>query len=114
MHKTLLVLLLFIVSTISIAQEKEDEKKDDKKKKEKTYSEIIDDSYKTDEGLFKVHSKKDKFLYEISTDLLGKEMLMVTRIAKTANGIGYGGQKINSQGKPHLGLSWFKKKINSK
>ena len=67
MQKTLLILLLFIISTISIAQDKkddkEDDKKDDKKKKEKTYSEIIDDSYKTDEGLFKVHSKKDKFLY---------------------------------------------------
>lgn len=108
MQKTLLILLLFIISTISIAQDKEDDKeddkKDDKKKKEKTYSEIIDDSYKTDEGLFKVHSKKDKFLYEISSDLLGKEMLMVTRIAKTANGIGYGGQKINSQV-----LRWQKK-----
>jgi hypothetical protein len=108
MQKTLLILLLFIISTISFAQDKEDDKeddkKDDKKKKEKTYSEIIDDSYKTDEGLFKVHSKKDKFLYEISSDLLGKEMLMVTRIAKTANGIGYGGQKINSQV-----LRWQKK-----
>ncbi|HIF48623.1 MAG TPA: DUF5117 domain-containing protein [Cytophagales bacterium] len=108
MQKILLIALLFIISTISIAQDKEDDKeddkKDDKKKKEKTYSEIIDDSYKTDEGLFKVHSKKDKFLYEISPDLLGKEMLMVTRIAKTANGIGYGGQKINSQV-----LRWQKK-----
>ena len=104
MQKILLILLLFIISTISIAQDKEDDKKDDKKKKEKTYSEIIDDSYKTDEGLFKVHSKNDKFLYEISPDLLGKEMLMVTRIAKTASGIGYGGQKINSQV-----LRWQKK-----
>jgi len=108
MQKILLILLLFIISTISIAQDKEDDKeddkKDDKKKKEKTYSEIIDDSYKTDEGLFTVHSKNDKFLYEISPDLLGKEMLMVTRIAKTANGIGYGGQKINSQV-----LRWQKK-----
>lgn len=104
MQKILLILFLFIISTISIAQDKEDDKKDDKKKKEKTYSEIIDDSYKTDEGLFKVHSKNDKFLYEISPDLLGKEMLMVTRIAKTASGIGYGGQKINSQV-----LRWQKK-----
>ena len=71
MQKILLILLLFIISTISIAQDKEDDKKDDKKKKEKTYSEIIDDSYKTDEGLFTVHSKNDKFLYEISPDLLG-------------------------------------------
>ena len=35
---------------------------------------------------------------------LNQEMLMVTRIAKTINGIGYGGQKINSQV-----LRWQKK-----
>ena len=32
----------------------------------------------------------DKYLYEIPPNLLNKEMLMVTRISKTANGIGYG------------------------
>ena len=52
---------------------------------------------KTDEGLFKVHSLEDTFLFEVPDSLLNREMLMVTRIAKTANGIGFGGGKTNTQ-----------------
>ena len=46
----------------------------------------------------------DKFYYEINPSHINREMLMVTRISKTLNGIGYGGQKINSQV-----LRWQKK-----
>ena len=70
----------------------------------KNYNEVVYSTYKKDEGLIKVHSKMDKYLYVIPPNLLNKEMLMVTRISKTANGIGYGGQKINSQV-----LRWEKK-----
>ncbi|MBT5392396.1 MAG: zinc-dependent metalloprotease, partial [Flavobacteriaceae bacterium] len=35
--------------------------------------------------------------YEINDSLLGREMLMVTRIAKTASGLGFGGGKQNTQ-----------------
>ena len=52
---------------------------------------------KTDEGLFKVYSKDQKYLFEISDTLMEREMLMVTRIAKTASGIGFGGGKVNTQ-----------------
>ena len=96
-----LLLCLVLLSTTLFAQKKNAETKDEKKK---SYSELIDESFITDEGLFKVHHKGQKFYYEIPSDLLNKEMLMVTRIAKTANGIGYGGQKINSQV-----LRWQKK-----
>ena len=89
-----LLLILFLTTTILSAQKKEET---DEKKSKKTYSEIIDDSFKTDNGLFKVHQKDQIFYYEIPRELLDQEMLMVTRIAKTSNGIGYGGQKINSQ-----------------
>ena len=90
----ILLLILFLTTTILSAQKKEET---DEKKSKKTYSEIIDDSFKTDNGLFKVHQKDQIFYYEIPRELLDQEMLMVTRIAKTSNGIGYGGQKINSQ-----------------
>ena len=90
----ILLLILFLTTTFLSAQKKEET---DEKKSKKTYSEIIDDSFKTDNGLFKVHQKDQIFYYEIPRELLDQEMLMVTRIAKTSNGIGYGGQKINSQ-----------------
>ena len=70
----------------------------------KPYSEVITKDAKSDEGLFTVHSVDDKFYYEIPDSLFDREMLMVTRIAKTANGLGFGGGKQNEQV-----LRWEKK-----
>ena len=61
------------------------------------YGKVVTKDFKTDEGLFKVHKKDDKYLFEIPNNMLGKEMLMVTRIAKTAAGLGFGGGKQNEQ-----------------
>jgi hypothetical protein len=58
-------------------------------------------------GLFTVHKVEDKYFYEIPEEMLGKEMLMVTTIAKTANGVGYGGERTNTQM-----LRWDKKDKN--
>ncbi|WP_299057172.1 zinc-dependent metalloprotease [uncultured Polaribacter sp.] len=70
----------------------------------KPYSKVVTKDHKTDQGLFKVHVKNDEYLFEIPDSLLKREMLMVTRIAKTANGIGFGGGKTNTQV-----LRWEKK-----
>ena len=102
--KNLLTLFLLFIISFSNSFSQKNEKKTEEKSKIKTYNKVVDSTYKTDEGLFKVHTNKEKYLYEISPNLFGKEMLMVTRISKTANGIGYGGQKINSQV-----LRWEKK-----
>ena len=61
------------------------------------YSKVITKDAKTDEGLFHVHMLDDKYFYEIPDSLFEREMLMVTRIAKTASGIGFGGGKQNTQ-----------------
>ena len=61
------------------------------------YNKVVTKEMKTDEGLFKVHSVDDKYLFEVPDTLINREMLMVTRIAKTANGIGFGGGKTNTQ-----------------
>ncbi len=58
----------------------------------KPYKEVITAKAKTKAGLFKVHQVEDKYFYEIADSLLGRDMLMVVRIAKTAEGIGYGGE----------------------
>ncbi|MDA8808222.1 zinc-dependent metalloprotease, partial [Flavobacteriaceae bacterium] len=57
-----------------------------------------------DKGLFNIHKVKEKYYYEINDTLFGREMLMVTRIAKTASGLGFGGGKQNTQV-----LRWQKK-----
>ncbi|MFD2562720.1 zinc-dependent metalloprotease [Aquimarina rubra] len=63
----------------------------------KPYSEVITKKAKSDAGLFTVHNIEDKYFYEIPDSLFNREMLMVTRIAKTATGIGFGGGKQNTQ-----------------
>jgi len=61
------------------------------------YGKVVTKEMKTDEGLFKVHSLDDTYLFEIPDSLMNREMLMVTRIAKTASGIGYGGENTDNQ-----------------
>jgi len=99
----ILVLLSFVLSFSGYAQDKA--KSDKKNKKEKTFEDIITDKAISDSGLFTVYQVDEKFYYELPDTLLGKEMLMVTRIAKTANGLGFGGGKQNTQV-----VRWVKKR----
>ena len=70
----------------------------------KPYSNVITKDAVSDRGLFTVHKIDADYFYEIPDSLFDKEMLMVTRIAKTASGIGFGGGKQNTQV-----LRWQKK-----
>ena len=85
--------LLVCFSTFS--QKKDDSKKDSKKKK--TYSEVITDKAVTDNGLFDVHKIDDKYYYEINDSLLGRDMLMVTRIVKMATELTLSRHKMSEQ-----------------
>jgi|TARA_B110000211_G_scaffold91656_1_gene106860 hypothetical protein len=108
------LLFIFFISFQINAQRPAKADSDDNSKKEskeakkpKSYEDIITKDAVTDHGLFDVHKVKDKYYYEINDSLLGREMLMVTRIAKTASGIGFGGGKQNTQV-----LRWHKKDQN--
>ncbi len=79
-------------------------KPSDKKDKIKPYDKVITKEAKSDTGLFTTHQVAEKYYYEIPDTLFNKEMLMVTRISKTASGIGFGGGKVNTQV-----LRWEKK-----
>ncbi|MGF1670617.1 MAG: zinc-dependent metalloprotease [Balneolaceae bacterium] len=70
----------------------------------KPFSEVIKEDAIKDEGLFNVYKQEDKYYYEIPDSLLGREMLMVSRIARTADGIMFGGMKNNTQS-----LRWERK-----
>ena len=56
------------------------------------YERVITKDAKSDEGVFTIHTIKDKVYYEIPKSELGKEFLWVSQIAKTTLGVGYGGQ----------------------
>lgn len=75
-----------------------------KKGEIESYEKVITKGAITDKGLFDVHKVDGKYYYEIPDSLFNKEMLMVSRISKTASGIGFGGGKINTKV-----LRWEKK-----
>lgn len=58
----------------------------------KPYDRVITKEAKSDEGIFTVHTIKEKIYYEIPKSELNKEFLWVSQIAKTTLGVGYGGQ----------------------
>ena len=74
------------------------DKSDDKDKdKAKPYSEVVTPEAVTDSGLFVVHRIDEKLLFEIPDSIIGREFLLVSRRARTANQFGYGGIKNNTQ-----------------
>ncbi|SNR75648.1 protein of unknown function [Maribacter sedimenticola] len=74
------------------------------KDKIQPYSKVITKDAISDTGLFNTHMVDENHFFEIPDSLFNKEMLMVSRISKTASGIGFGGGKINTQV-----LRWEKK-----
>ncbi|MFV8281159.1 zinc-dependent metalloprotease [Christiangramia marina] len=103
--KLMLIALSLSVSSCAVfqKQDKKDAKtassEESKKDKDgmKPYAKVITKDAKSDEGLFTVHKVDEKYFYEIPDSLFNREMLTVTRIAKTASGIGFGGGKQNTQ-----------------
>ncbi|MFS4468485.1 zinc-dependent metalloprotease [Maribacter sp. 2210JD10-5] len=109
---SLLAIACFMLNTQSTEaqifkkKKKKTEKEAEKPKEDKIkpYNKVITKDAKTDTGLFDVHIVDDKYYYEIPDSLFNREMLMVSRISKTASKIGFGGGKINTQV-----LRWEKK-----
>ena len=61
-----------------------------KQGKIKDYNKVITKDAVTDDGLFKVHKVGEKYYFEIPNDHLGKDMLLVSRIAKLPANLGGG------------------------
>ncbi len=74
----------------------------DKKEGIKKFSDLIPAKTKVHKGLFNIYKVEGKFYYEIPDSLFGREMLVVTRLAKTPAGLHtfgaqYGGEEANQQ-----------------
>ncbi|MEQ1898531.1 MAG: zinc-dependent metalloprotease [Vicinamibacterales bacterium] len=61
------------------------------------YERVVTKEARTDEGVFTVHRIKERLLYEIPKTMLDREFLLVTTIARTTEGSGYGGQEVGSR-----------------
>ena len=102
-----LFLLIFILVPSKNLNSQDDKKsKPNSKDKAKSFASIVSEATK-DLGLFNVYLKDDKYYYEIPDSLLGRDMLMVTRISKMAVSIRLSSHKMNEQV-----LRWEKKNKN--
>ena len=66
----------------------------------KAYADVITDAAVSDDGLFLLHTVGDKLYYEIPDSLMGRDMLLISRIAQTpANMSGFinAGSKVAEQ-----------------
>ena len=112
LKKSLQILFCFflLTSAESLAQKKDkknkktppqataEAKKPDAKKEPKPYKKVIDSTAVTQKGLIDVHKVADKYLFEVSESLIGKEIMTITRYSKTPAGGGiFGGEEVNRQ-----------------
>ena len=64
----------------------------------KAFGELITKKAVSQKGVFTVHSLDDKFYFDIPDNLLGRELLAVTRFVKVPGGARkYGGEEVNEQ-----------------
>ncbi|MEP1094063.1 MAG: zinc-dependent metalloprotease [Cyclobacteriaceae bacterium] len=108
MRRTLPLILsaiLLLGISIDVAAQKKKKKDNDaqlaeKPKKKgalKGYAEVITAEAITDEGLITSHVVGDDYFFEISSDLLEKEILIVSRISGHVKGLNFGGAGMKSR-----------------
>ena len=69
----------------------------DKKKGPKPFGEVITAKAVSMHGIVTVHRIADKYFLEIPDSIFGRDMMAITRVAKTPTGAGYGGEEANDQ-----------------
>ena len=67
-----------------------------------SYDEVVPESAETDEGMFDVHRVGDQLLFEIPDDLLGREMIVMSRYHRVQEGQGAAGQRMA----PNIVVRW--------
>ena len=58
------------------------------REEEADYAEVVPADAESDEGLFTVHAVDDDYLFEIPDSLLGRDMLLISRVAGVQAGMG--------------------------
>jgi len=86
---SLCVSLAFLAGCASSGKSS-DEGAADPKAANPDYAELVTDEAETHQGLFTVHRVEDKLLFEIPDELLGRDFLLVSRIARVPADLGNG------------------------
>ncbi len=98
--RTIILFCAILTIALSTSAQQQPVKPDTTKSKTKsvkTYKEVITDQAVTQKGLFTVHKVEEKYYFEISESILGREILANTRYVKTPSNGGYGGSQLNQQ-----------------
>src|SRR5829696_7565051 len=61
------------------------------------YQQVVTAGARTRDGLFKTHRIGARLLYEVPRTALNKELLLVTRLARTPLNAGFGGQQVGQR-----------------
>ena len=112
----ILSLFLFCSSTALIAQkskkknskspktELKDKEEKKKPKGPKAFKELINEDAVSQSGLFNTHKVEDKYYFEIPEALLGKEIMVVSRISGYVKNLSFGGAGMKSR--PQQVIRW--------
>ena len=92
----LLLLIFILVPNKNLFSQDEKKSKPDSKAKVKSFASIISEATK-DDGLFNVYFKDDKYYFEIPDSLIGRDMLMITRVSKMSVSIPLYSHILNQQ-----------------
>lgn len=98
-----------VVPAAPVPVSKQDSVKNERKKDEKGkgYSDLITKDAVTRKGMITVHKVKDKNYFEISKDVLEKEILITSRISGFVKNLNFGGAGVESR--PQQVIRWQKK-----
>ncbi len=110
MRRRVFLILLVILTAWALAQEKPKDPQVVKPPQEtkqapqapgrpgeaepKPYDQVVTSEFKSQTGLFKIHTNKGKLLIEIPKDELNKDLLLVVQIKKSPSGVSYPGQSV--------------------
>ncbi|NND06526.1 MAG: zinc-dependent metalloprotease [Saprospiraceae bacterium] len=102
-YLSILVLICAISLLISVdafAQVKDTvstEKTDSLEKAEKKFSDVIGENSKSMYGMLNVHQTDGKYYLELPDSIFYRDIMTITRMAKTPSGAGHGGELANRQ-----------------
>ena len=106
MKKLLLIALAFAFCNLGFTQSNGGKKKEPKK-----YTDIITDKANTSEGLIITHEVDGSNYFEIPDSILGKEILVVTRISGFVKNLNFGGAGVKSRPQQVIRFEKMGKKI---
>lgn len=96
-------IMLFLIATVNSIYAQSDTTKNNSEKSLKKFEEIIKPNAKSHNGIVNVYQQDEKVYLGIPKEVLGKDMLLVSRVSKAATAVLNAGEELNN-----IMLNWEK------